>query len=104
MGGLHASAYLRRRLPPGHARELGVAQGRHLDLHVDTIEQRSRELAPVARDLVGRATTAAGVVSEVPAGAGIHGRDKLEVRRELGLACGARDRDTAGLERLAQGL
>src|SRR5256885_3478158 len=42
-------------------------------------------------------------MSQIAARAGVHRADKLEARRILGLARGARNRDSAGLERLAQG-
>lgn len=38
----------------------------------------------------------------VAAWAGVHGGDQLEVRGEVGMPCGARDGDVAGLHRFAQ--
>src|SRR5437773_5978590 len=40
---------------------------------------------------------------QITARAGVHRTDQLETRRIFGLARGARNRDPAGLERLAQG-
>ena len=60
--------------------------------------------AAVARDPVGRAVAAPARVAEPAAGARIHRRDELELRRESALPRRARDVDDARLERLAQHL
>src|SRR3546814_7266357 len=60
--------------------------------------------AAVAVDHVGAAAAAAGDVAGPAAGAGVHGRDQLEARRELALPRRARDRHHARLQRFAQHL
>src|SRR6185436_5471902 len=74
------------------------------DPKVDAIEERPGNARPVARDLGRRAAALARGIAEVSARAGIHGRGELEARRVLDLQRGARDRDHAALERLAQRL
>ena len=73
-------------------------------MQVDAVEQRAAELALVARHLLGRAAAGLERGAEMAAGAGVHGRDELEARGELGPARRARDGDRAGLEWLAQRL
>ena len=89
--------------PAGAVQQLLGRQRRHFHLQVDAIEQRAAQLALVARDLVGRA--AAGLVRPRPASR----RGRGSSRRRTGSAPGnsrsargARDRDVAGLQRLAQ--
>src|SRR5712691_1275890 len=93
---------LRGAFASAHLHDLVFAQRGHLDLDIDPIQQRSREPAAVARDLVGRAAAPAAEMSQIPARTGIHCADQLEARRIFGLAGGARDGDAAGFERLAQ--
>ena len=81
--------------------QLGWQRG-HLDVEIDAVEQRSAELALVARHLVGRAAAGTCAGAEKAAGAGIHRGDQLEARGKLGPPRGARDGDGSGLERLAQ--
>jgi hypothetical protein len=75
---------------------------------VDAVEQRARQLALVARHLLGRAAAGAalagGLRAQPAAGAGVHRRHQLEARRELRLPRGAGDGDAPGLQRLAQRL
>src|SRR2546421_496133 len=56
-----------------------------------------------AHALIGRAAAFAAEMPQIAARAGVHRADQLKSRRILGLARGARNRDPAGLERLAQG-
>src|SRR5712692_7825415 len=93
---------LRRAFASACLHELVFAQRGHFDLDIDPVQQRSREPAAVARDLVGRAAAPAAEMSQIPARTGIHCADQLEARRILGLAGGARDGNAAGFERLAQ--
>ena len=76
--------------------------GGHFHLHVDAIEQRAGDAALVALDQIRRTIADAADMAVVAARTGIHRRDQLEVRREVGLPRGARDGDVAGLHRLAQ--
>ena len=79
-------------------------EARHLDVQVDAIEQRPRDAGEVTAHRRRRAAAAAGRIARIAAGAGIHGGDELEARRELAAPGGARDADRTGLERLAQRL
>jgi hypothetical protein len=76
--------------------------GCHFHLHVDAVQQRAGHAALIAPDQVRRAVADAADVARIAARAGVHGGDQLEVRRELGLPGGARNRDAAGFHRLAQ--
>src|SRR5712691_1051361 len=93
---------LRGAFASAHLHDLVFAQRGHLDLDIDPIQQRSREPAAVARDLVGRAAAPAAKMARYPARTGIHCADQLEARRIFGLAGGPRDGNAAGFERLAQ--
>lgn len=91
----------------GGRRPLGQLGGRergNLDLDVDPVEERPGQLAQIARGDVGRAAAAAARVAAPAARARIHRGDQLARRRKIRLQRGARDRDAAGLERLAQRL
>ena len=65
------------------------------DLHmqIDAVQQGPGDTGAVASDLLHGAAAAPARVAQVTAGAGVHGRDQLETRRELGLAGGAGDMD-----------
>src|SRR2546426_7266039 len=87
----------------GHWRhQLCFSRRRHFQLDVDAIGKRPRHATAITRDAFGSAAAAAGAVAAMPARAGVHRRNELKTRRELRLARGARDRDPAGFERLAQ--
>jgi hypothetical protein len=66
---------------PAGALQVGHRQHGHLEEQVDAIEQRAGELAPVAGDLLGRASAAPVRVAVEAAGAGVHRRDQLEAGR-----------------------
>src|SRR5712691_8518967 len=91
-----------RVLPATRVNEFVFAHGGHLDLDIDTIEERPRKLVTVAYHLIGRAAAFTAEMSQVSAGTGVHCADQLESRGILGLARGARNGDAAGLERFAQ--
>lgn len=76
---------------------------RHLDNHVETVEQRTGNLAAVAVD--GRVIAAAAVagVAEIAAGAWVHGSHQHEPAGEIHAAGGAGYGDNPAFERLAQG-
>jgi len=71
-------------------------------VQVDPVEQRAGQAVPILLDHVGGAAAATAGVAGPAAGAGIHRRDQLEARGEVGIAAQARHRDHAGLKRLAQ--
>ena len=79
-------------------------QLRHLDVQVDTVQQRARQAALVARHLVGRAAAGRLALAQVAARAGVHRGDELKARRKVGPARRAADGDAPALQRLAQGL
>jgi hypothetical protein len=69
--------------------EITQLNARHLDVHVDAVEQRTRDPGPIALNFGGRTVAIARRVALAPAGAGIHGRDELECRGVLSLQCRA---------------
>ena len=76
-----------------------------LDMHVDTIDQRSRNAVSIAGDCPARATAAAAALARIAAGTGIHRGDQLEPRRDIRRYARARPHDDhAALQRLAQRL
>lgn len=85
-------------------RELFLRHGWHLDLEVDSVEQRSGNPAAVTRHVVRRATAAAIGVPQVAAWARIHRCHQLKLRGEFRLARRARNADAPRFERLAQHL
>ena len=77
-GGEDAGADLGGAFGGGGAAELLVLHGGDLDVDVDAVEERARDLGDVALDH-GRGTHAvAGLVVEVAAGAGVHGGGEHE--------------------------
>jgi hypothetical protein len=91
---------LARRGRPG--RQLSRRERRNLELDVDPIEQRAGQLAQIARRDLRRTAAAAARVAAPSAWTGVHRGDQLAGRREIHLQGGARDRDAAGFEWLAQ--
>ena len=94
-----AAAFRRRRQD-----EIGGGHGRHLDVQIDAVEQRARQPRLVVRGAarVGPALAGEARLVGAAAAAGVHGGDQHEARRIGDAMVGARDRDFAGLERLAQ--
>ena len=80
------------------------ADGRHLDVQVDAVEQRAGNPAKIPRNGAVRAGAGARRVAVVPAGARIHGGDQHEPAGEGDRAVDARDGHGAVLQRLAQHL
>lgn len=74
------------------------------EVQVDAVEQRAGELGAVALDLLRGATAWVGDVAQVAAGAGVHGGDQLETRREAHPVVGPGDDDLAAFQGLAQDL
>lgn len=79
-----------------------MRQPGHFDMQIDAIQQRPRDPRAVTLNLVAGAMAAAGRIAEIPARAGIHGRDQLKPRGELCLPGRPRYHDTAGFQRFAQ--
>src|SRR5215468_8169611 len=91
----------RRRLAPS-CREIGVGHGRHLEVEVDPVEERTGESGQVLLPLARRAD--AGIQRGAAAAAWIGRPDELEAGREGRTPRRSRDDDRAVLERLAQGI
>jgi hypothetical protein len=81
-----------------------MRHGRHLDAHVDAVEQRTGELAAIPRDLVGRTSATAVEMTKIAARTRVHRGDELKARGKVDLTRGARDRHPPRLQRLAQHL
>jgi hypothetical protein len=67
---------------PGSLTELGEAEGRHLDVEVDAIEERTGNPAAIPFDEVRRAPTGVTGIPEVTTRTGIHGGHESETRGE----------------------
>lgn len=109
-------AALARLLDPACTRHLGgdrcavLAAGRRRversgfagdgQVQVDAVEQRAREFAAVALDLVRRAAAAPTGIAEIAARAGIHCRHQLEARGETHAVPGTGDHDMATFQGL----
>src|SRR5690606_2449923 len=100
----HETAELRGLAAARSCGRLLEGRPRHLDVQVEPIEQRTRDAAPVVLETRGRAPAAVRAVAAVAAGARVHCRDQLKLRRELDLLVDPRDPGDACLERLAQRL
>ena len=100
----HAGRDLAAALGGRRQDQVGGADRRHLDVQVDAVEQRAGEprliLAGAARQLAAMAGEAG--LARAAAAARVHGGDQHEARRIGDAVVGARDRDLAALERLAQ--
>ncbi len=103
-GARHPLSHLAAALRGRRQDEIGGGDGRHLDMQIDAVDQRARQ----PHLIVGGATRVLAVLAHeaglgrMAAAAGIHGRHQHEARRIGDPVIGARDRDLAGLERLAQ--
>ena len=73
-------------------------------MEVDAVEQRAGDALAVVLDLSGGTAAIALGVTEVPAGAGVHGGHEHEVGGEGEAARGPRDGDAVVFERLPQNL
>lgn len=96
--GFDARSYRSACLPLRLGEQVILTHLGHLDLHVDAVQQGSRNPVAVACDLVGRAMALAAIVAEISAWTGVHRRDQLEFRREIRPVRRARDGDVPGLQ------
>src|SRR5512135_3387286 len=78
---LHALADVRRLLTRLAAGDVPIADGWDIDVEVDPVEQRARNLRKVALDGGGGTGTFLCRVGPVAAGTGIHGADQHEIGR-----------------------
>ena len=92
------AALRRRRLQVRRARR------RHRHAHVDPVEQRPAEPAPVAVHVGRRAQADRGVPAQVAARAGVGGADELEAGRVAHRVAGPDHGHFVGLQRLAERL
>ena len=88
----------------GRTGQSGQVQPRHLHVHVDAVQQRTRDAPAIARNLVRRAMAATATVTQITAGTGIHGRHQLEARGKLRTVGRPGDQDASGLQRLPEHL
>jgi len=103
-GGQHPRPHRRGRLGVGRGGELVGGEPLDLDVQVDAVQQRPRQPAGVAVQVVQAASAGEAAVPQVPAGAGVGRGDHREAGREAHAGHGPRDRDVALLERLAERL
>ena len=84
--------------------QIGGGHRRHVDMQIDAVEQRTGEAVLIIGDAarIRAALAHEARIVGAAAAAGIHRRDQHEARRIRDAMIGARDRDLAGLERLAQ--
>jgi GTP cyclohydrolase IA len=84
--------------------QVGGRHSRHFDVQIDAIDQRTRNAGLVVGGAAGVRAAAAGEArfAGFAATARIHGRDQHEARWIGDAMVGARDRNFAGFERLAQ--
>src|SRR5690606_29393410 len=84
------------------------AEGRGLasdgQVQIDAIEQRSREFAAIALDLIRRAAAATAGIAKVAARAGVHRRNQLKACWEAHPITGAGDHDMTAFQGLTQDL
>jgi uncharacterized protein YeaO (DUF488 family) len=71
-------------------------------MEIDAIEQRPGDTRLIIGGTARRAAAGAAGVAQITAFAGVHRRDELDPRGKGNVAVGARHRDLAGLQRLAQ--
>ena len=97
-----------RSSPPREAEVLPVA-GRFVGwfpdqgkVQVKAVDERTGDPRLVAADRLGEAAAPIRAVSQVAAGAGVHGGDELETSGKFRLAGGPHDGDPARFERFAQ--
>ena len=81
-----------------------VFQGRHFNVNVDAVEERSGQFRPVVLDLQRRAPAFMVGIGEIAAGAGVHGRGEHETRGIGQGNLGPADRHKTVFQRLAQDL
>lgn len=101
-GGLDARADGSGGLAGASASEVAELDRGHFDVDINAIEERAADFAAVFHGELWGAGAGLGGVTEVAAGAGIHGGDEHEARGEGERACGTGDGDEAIFKRLAE--
>ena len=82
-------------------RDVVKGKPRHVNVHINAVQQRAGEFAPIGADpLVGALATVA-LVAVIAARAGVHGGDQLEVCGITNMVPGATDDHVAALQRLS---
>jgi hypothetical protein len=102
-GGRHALGYGNGGFA-GSCRELLPTHARHREDEVEAVEERARELVPVAREPLRRAAALGRRVATSSARTEVHRCDQLKSSGEHNAAGSTRDRYEAVLERLPQRL
>jgi hypothetical protein len=84
--------------------QIGRGHGGHLDVQVDAVEERTGDAALIVGGAAGIGAAPAGEAGlrGASAAARVHRRNQHEARRIGHAVIGARDRNLAGLQRLAQ--
>ncbi|OQA25721.1 MAG: hypothetical protein BWY59_01664 [Verrucomicrobia bacterium ADurb.Bin345] len=100
----HARADRRGRLPSLHGRKVLVAHRRHLDMNVNPVQQRTRNLVAISLNLNRRATALAFRIAVMAARARVHRRHEHEAARERHAGRRAGDGDQAVFQRLTHHL
>ncbi len=99
----NASAHVGRRLSRRSCK-LGCPRPWHRDREIEPIEKRARELLPICRQPLRRATALDGRIAASAARAHVHRADEHEASREERVPPDARDRHHAVLQGLPQRL
>ena len=102
----HARGDLDRSLRRRRQDQIGRGHRRHLDAQIDAVHQRARDARLVIAGAAVDAAALAGIagLERIAAATWIHRRDQHEAGRVGDAMIGARHRDLAVLQRLAQGI
>jgi hypothetical protein len=101
-GGIDPALDGSRRFAAVFSPEFPVSYGRHFNVNIDPVHQRTRNAGLILADLLGRAPACVAWVSVESTNAGIHGRYKHKpgrISRRHGRTC---DRDPAVFQRLSE--
>src|SRR5262249_6242779 len=90
-----------RRLLRTFTRHLAIFDRRHLNMEIDSVQQRSGDALPVTLHLARTAAAIALQIAKVTARTRIHCRYQHELARERNTAGSTRNRDPSVLQRLA---
>jgi hypothetical protein len=97
----NVGSHYRRVELAGFRAQLPEAYRRHVDVNIDPVHERPRDLRQVSSYLARRAFALPGVAAEITAGARIHRRDEHELSGKPDRLFRARDYDETIFQRLA---
>lgn len=103
-GTLHATADGPGAFTLAAVGQIAVLDGGNLDVDIDPVQKRPGDAGPVALDHDRRAGAGVEGISQIAAGAGVHGRHEHEARRIGKGHERAGDGDATVLQRLAENL